>query len=222
MSAAFRAVARFLRLFALGTVHRLRRAPTRSLAIFRRLLSSVFGPPATANPHYAHLARCHEEDKRLDLDDVNAIVVPLLVERGRDIERMRAENVILYFIMAILLVFGAFFGQRFLEGTRTASRANCIALSNVIVASGADGSPTIAGELQSEYRAEIEKNMSPMRKARVNSLKIEQERAGVSIMPPPCEQLVRDPDSVHVITIPPATRERPPGLAPAPPRPRGG
>lgn len=180
-------------------------------------------PPTLENPYYAHLREIKESGRRVTHEDVHEVIVPLLLERGKEIALLRREvarsdirTLILYFVMAVIIALGAYFGQNFLEGTRAASRANCNALDTVIAISGADGSPTISGALQLEYRETLEEIMSARRLAHVKALKDAQEHAGILIKRPDCDKLVKDPESVRVVTVPPSTlkRQPPPVIAP--------
>lgn len=199
----------------LETIHRLKRVPTRTLHFLRSLFRSILPPPTLKNPYYAHLQEIKNSGRTITHEDVHEVIVPLLLERGKEIAQLRKEvarsdirQLILYFIMGFVVAMGAYFGQNFLEGTRAASRANCNSLDAVIAFSGADGSPTISGELQLEYREALERMMPPERLARVRALKMAQEHAGIAIKRPDCDRIVKDPESIQVVTVPASTLKR--------------
>lgn len=208
-------------------MHRMKRVPTRTLNLLKGFFRSMLPPPTLENPYYAYLRDIKESGRRVTHEDVHEVIVPLLLERGKEIAMLRREvarsdirTLILYFVMAVIVAVGAYFGQNFLEGTRAASRANCTALDTVIAISGADGSPTISGALQLEYREQLEGMMSTRRLAHVKALKDAQEHAGILIKRPDCEKLVRDPESVRVVTVPPSSLKREPSpIVPKPPSP---
>lgn len=193
-------------------IDRLKQVPARTRNFFRSVCKGVFPPPTLKNPHYAYLQQIKDSGRRVTHEDVHEVIVPLLLERGKEIAMLRREiarsdirTLILYFIMGALIAVGAYFGQGLLEATKESSRANCNALDAMIAISGADGSPTISGELQLEYRASLESLMTPEQLARVRALKNAQEHAGLMLKRPDCDRLVNDPDSIKVVTVPPSS-----------------
>lgn len=217
MTRRVRTIVAFLRAVAVGTYHRLRSVPPIVVCILRRLARRR-PPPIPPNPHYAELERIAALDRPLAIDDVEYVVVPLLLERGREIAAVRAELAraelrmqFLYLLLGALLVAGAYAGQQLIGGTRQAVRVNCLVISNLVAQSGSDGRPSPAAELNGELVAAIVAAASPQRRARIRSLQTEARRSGALIQRPDCDEIVAHPEDVHAVTFPaPAARAKPP------------
>lgn len=199
-------VTRFVTDVWTGTLRRLRRVPLRLLRLLRWIVVATVGPPATENPHYAELRAKTDRGERLTIEDINEVVVPLLVSRGREIQRLRIEAMVPYALIVVMLVVFAFVGQRILEGTRKASRVNCTVIDNVVRAAGVAGSPTPTAEINALYRAEIEDAMGASRLRRLRSLQDQVRRSGVRVEVPDCDALVSHPESIRPVTIAEPTR----------------
>lgn len=195
-------------------MHRLKRVPTRTLGFFRWIYASTIGQPATDNLHYAALRARHESDEVLSLEDINEIIVPLLVERGHDIQRIRLEALILYFIMGVVVAVAVFFGQSFLSQIDKTTRSNqqgiyvgCTVTANVVVRAGAqvsssNGKPPPLTDQQrlSTLRIEaLRRNFTSHERSVERRLVTRIARAG-GLQVPNCKQIAMHPEQVKPYT----------------------